>query len=68
LVFDPPDHIRLPSNDEEIIERAVSIDSLAGRKIRFLTYDTGQSTRARRAGLFTIKIPQKPEGDEPLPR
>lgn len=68
LVFDPPGHVRLPSNDEEIIDRAVSIDSLAGRKIRFLTYDTGQSTRARRAGLHTIKIPQRPEGDEPSPR
>lgn len=37
---------------------------LAGRPVTLVTFDTGQSTRARAAGLFVIKL-KKPMGDEP---
>jgi hypothetical protein len=45
LVFDPLGHVRLLSNDDEIIDRALAIEPLADRKVTLLTYDTGQSTR-----------------------
>jgi hypothetical protein len=45
LVFDPPGHTRLPINDDEIIDRALAIATLADRNVTLLTYDTGQSTR-----------------------
>jgi len=64
LVFDPPGHVRLPSNDDEIIDRALAIESLAGREVTLLTYDTGQSTRARNAGLQVVKLSQD-IGEEP---
>lgn len=64
LLFDPPAHVRLPINDDEIIDRALAVESLASRKITLLTYDTGQSTRARAAGLRAYKL-SKPIGDEP---
>lgn len=64
LLFDPPGHVRLPINDDEIIDRALAVESLAGRKITLFTYDTGQSTRARAAGLRAKKL-SKPIGDEP---
>jgi PIN domain-containing protein len=64
LLFDPPGHVRLPINDDEIIDRALAIESLASRKITLFTYDTGQSTRARAAGLRAKKL-SKPIGDEP---
>jgi rRNA-processing protein FCF1 len=64
LVFDPPGHVRLPSNDDEIIDRALAIEPLANRKVTLLTYDTGQSTRARNAGLQVIKLSQD-IGEEP---
>jgi hypothetical protein len=38
--------------------------SLAGREVTFVTYDTGQSSRGRRAGLKAIKIDQ-PDGEQP---
>jgi len=50
LVFDPSGHVRLPINDDEIIDRALAIEPLADRKVSLLTYDTGQFTRARSAG------------------
>ena len=51
LVFDPPGHVRLAIDDDEIIDRALAVEPLADRKVTLVTYDTGQSTRARNAGL-----------------
>ena len=51
LVFDPPGHVRLPINDDEIIDRALAVEPLAARPVTLLTYDTGQSMRARAAGM-----------------
>jgi rRNA-processing protein FCF1 len=64
LVFDPPGHVRLPINDDEIVDRAKSIEPLAARNIWLVTYDTGQSMRARSQGLKAVKLRQ-PLGDEP---
>jgi hypothetical protein len=63
MVLDPPGHVRLPINDDEIIDRALAIQPLAGREVILLTYDTGQSTRARFAGLGVQKL-SSPIGDE----
>jgi rRNA-processing protein FCF1 len=64
IVFDPPAHIRLPINDDEIVDRAVAIQALAGTNVRLLTFDTRMSTRARYAGLNVVKL-TKPLGEEP---
>lgn len=63
LLFDPPGHVRLPINDDEIVDRAVAVQNVAGRAVTLLTYDTGQSMRARTAGLQEIKLtpPSEPE-------
>ncbi len=58
LVFDPPGHVRLPGNEDEIIDRALAVEPLADRKVTLLTYDTSQSTRARNAGLRIVKLSQ----------
>jgi hypothetical protein len=58
LVFDPPGHVRLPGNEDEIIDRAFAVEPLADRKVTLLTYDTSQSTRARNAGLRIVKLSQ----------
>lgn len=64
LLFEPPGHVRLPNSDDEIIDRALSVEPLADRKVTLLTYDTGQSTRARNAGLQVIKL-RAEIGEEP---
>jgi rRNA-processing protein FCF1 len=64
LVFDPPGHVRLPINDDEIIDRVMAVQPLAAREVTLLTYDTGQSTRARNAGLRVKKLAQ-PAKSEP---
>ncbi|MFF1820586.1 PIN domain-containing protein [Kribbella sp. NPDC058245] len=56
IVFDPQDHSRLPIMDEEIIDRALAVQEVAGRPVTLITYDTSQSTRARARGLTTIKL------------
>jgi len=66
LVFEPPGHVRLPDSDDEIIDRALSVEPLADRNVTLLTYDTGQSMRARNAGLQAVKLAQD-IGDEPVP-
>jgi hypothetical protein len=66
IVLDQPGHIRLPIEDDEIIDRAATIQLLAGRDVRLLTCDTGQDTRGRIAGLKVTKLPSKAgTGDEP---
>ncbi|WP_062642128.1 PIN domain-containing protein [Streptomyces maremycinicus] len=65
IVLDPPGHVRLDRNDDEIIDRTVAIQGLAGRDVRFLTCDTSQHTRARTAGLKVIKVATKDPGPEP---
>ncbi|QIQ04300.1 PIN domain-containing protein [Streptomyces liangshanensis] len=67
LLFDPPGHVRLPINDDEIVDRALAIKPLSGREVTVLTYDTGQATRARIAGLRDLKL-SMPVGDELEPR
>jgi hypothetical protein len=65
IVLDPPGHVRLPIADDEIIDRAVAIQTLAAREVRLLTCDTGQHTRGRAAGLKVTKVPAKDPGPEP---
>ncbi len=65
VVLDPPGHVRLPIADDEIVDRAQAIQTLAGRPIKFITFDTGQSTRARMAGLDVVKVQQPLAADEP---
>ncbi|MFF4760354.1 PIN domain-containing protein [Streptomyces sp. NPDC001292] len=64
LLLDPPGHTRLPINDDEIVDRALAVQPLSGREVTVLTYDTGQATRARVAGLCDHKL-SMPVGDEP---
>lgn len=64
LLFDPPGHVRLPINDDEIVDRALAVKARAGREVSLLTYDTGQATRGRFAGLDAKKL-TKPQEDEP---
>ena len=64
VLFDPPGHVRLPISDDEIIDRALAAQALAGIPVTLVTFDTGQSTRARHVGLRVIKL-SKPLGEEP---
>lgn len=61
VVLDKPGRVRLPINDDEIVDQAVSAQALAGKPITLVTFDTGQSMRARAAGLRCIKVEQQPE-------
>lgn len=51
LLFDPPDHERLPDNDAEIVDRGLAVQTLAGSPVTMVTYDKNMSFRARYAGL-----------------
>jgi hypothetical protein len=65
IVLDRPGHVRLPIADDEIIDRTVAIQALAGRPVRLLTCDTGQHTRGCAAGLEVTKVATKDPGPEP---
>lgn len=66
ILLDPPGHTRLPIADDELVDRALAARPFTWREVRILTYDTGQATRARMAGLGVIK-PVKDIGVEPEP-
>jgi hypothetical protein len=59
-----PRHVRLPINDDEIIDRALAAQGLAGVPVTLLTFDTSQAARARHGGLAVNKL-AKPLGEEP---
>jgi len=63
LLFDPPDHERLPDNDAEIVDRALAVKALAGRPVTMVTYDKNMAFRARYAGLQAVSPPY-PEPEE----
>jgi hypothetical protein len=67
ILYDPPGHVRLPINDDEIVDRALAAGPLVGRPVTLVTFDTGQTFRAREADLTVVKL-TKPLGDEPVPR
>ncbi|MEU9685353.1 PIN domain-containing protein [Amycolatopsis japonica] len=56
ILFDPPEHVRLPISDDEIVDRAAAVQPLVRRQVVLLTYDTGQSSRGRKAGLKVVKL------------
>jgi len=56
VVLDPPGHLRLPIADDEIVDRALAIQSLVRQSVILVTYDTAQSTRGRMAGLTVRKL------------
>lgn len=69
LVFDPPGHVRLPIEDDEIVDRAVSMAALTEHPVTLITFDTGQSLRARSAGLRVKKLrrPKAEQEEDPGP-
>lgn len=63
VVLDPPGHVPLGNPDAEIIDRALTVEALAGRDVTFLTFDTNQAFRARGAGLKDVRKLEDPEDD-----
>jgi predicted ribonuclease YlaK len=52
VFYDDPAHRLVPDPDAEIIDRAVAVQTLAGKAVRLVTMDTGMGLNARRAGLL----------------
>lgn len=67
VFFDPVGHERLPIADDEIIDRALAAQGLAGTTVTLLTFDTGQAARARNARLAVSKLSRSlgPEPEDP---
>jgi len=55
VVLDPKRHRRLPIADDEIVDRAIAIQGIAGQTVHLVTFDTGMAMRARAAGLTVHK-------------
>ncbi|MFI0797022.1 PIN domain-containing protein [Micromonospora rubida] len=64
IMLDSPGHVRLPINDDEIVDRVLSVEPLAGRQVTMVTYDVGMRRRAKAAGLEVVKLEQD-LGEEP---
>jgi predicted ribonuclease YlaK len=62
ILYDPPRHERLPINDDEIIDRALAAQGVAGAPVTLLTFDTSQAARARHAGLAVNKLAKATRG------
>lgn len=62
--FDDAHHVRLADPDDEIIDRALTLQAYAGRPVRLLTMDTSMALRARMLDLLVHKE-KKDIGEEP---
>lgn len=65
LLFDPLRHVRLPNNDDELVERLIVLRDFIGhpaRQMFLLTYDGGAAFRGGAAGLMHrhAQTPPKP--------
>lgn len=56
LLLDPPGHVRLARADDELVDRAAILQALLGKRVHFVTYDTGAALRATAAGLCTHRL------------
>lgn len=55
VFYDDPAHRPLADPDAEIIDRAMAVQTLAGKDVRLMTMDTGMGLNARRVGLLVRK-------------
>lgn len=55
MFYDDPAHRPLDDADAEIIDRALAVQTLAGRAVQLMTMDTGMALNARRAGIAVAK-------------
>ena len=56
FLLDDRRHVRLPDADTELVDRAVGLQDVSGRKVHIVTFDTGMSVRARAAHLEVVKL------------
>ncbi|MGW7397111.1 PIN domain-containing protein [Streptomyces cyaneofuscatus] len=61
---DPPGHVRLPDEDDEIVDRALALRTMAAGPVTLVTYDTGMALRAKMADVPCRKL-SKDLGPEP---
>jgi rRNA-processing protein FCF1 len=67
VLMDSPGHVRLPDADDEIVDRALAVQTMASGPVRLLTYDTHMAMRARFAGLPVLKLrTDAGTGEEPV--
>ncbi|WP_190195025.1 PIN domain-containing protein [Streptomyces minutiscleroticus] len=56
---DPPGHVRLPDEDDEIVDRALALRTVAAGPVTLVTYDTGMALRAKVADVPCMKLHKK---------
>lgn len=56
ILPEPLGHVRLPSPDQEIVDRCVELSAASGRQVHLVTLDTGMRVRGRTAGLEVRKL------------
>lgn len=59
VLLDEPGHVRLPHADDELVDRGVALQQLAGRDVHMVTYDLGMKFRSEAAGLHVV-LPSDP--------
>jgi hypothetical protein len=57
LLMDPRGHIAIEDSDSEIIDRALALQTMAGRKVSIVTTDGNMQFGAHVAGLGAILLP-----------
>ncbi|MET9724662.1 hypothetical protein [Streptomyces zaomyceticus] len=54
--MDNPGHARLSEADDEIVDRALTVRTMAAGPVRLITYDTSMAMRAKFATLPVRKL------------
>lgn len=56
VLVDEPGHFRLPSNDQEILDRCKFLNQVTGGPVTLITGDTGMRINARARGIEVFRI------------
>ena len=51
-------HRRMPSNDQEILERCEFLQQMSGNPVMLITGDSGMRIKARSRGISAFKLPE----------
>ena len=60
VLVDDLDHVRLPDNDNEIVDQAAVLKQVTGREVIVVTGDTGMVLRAKAARLEVVRLTYLP--------
>lgn len=65
VLFDPPGHVRMPNEDDEIVDRGAAVQALADRRVSILTYGSSRHPQVILEAARILRAGRRRTGKNP---